>query len=240
MARRFGWVQHATVQASVKIKVGIVEDSAGIRENWVKLINAGAGFQCVGACASGEEALKRFPALEPDVVLMDIHLPGISGIECTARLKQHFPKIQILMVTIHGDNDRVFAALKAGASGYLLKRTTRAELLDAITDVVRGGAPMTGEIARKVIDSFHAPGSGRVDDAKLSPREEEILTALTQGYSNKEIADRLEMGCETVRTHLRHIYEKLHVRSRTEAAMKYMRSAQKSTMNARAGHTPIG
>ncbi|MCX8090783.1 MAG: response regulator transcription factor [Verrucomicrobiae bacterium] len=210
------------------ITVAIVEDSAGVRENWARLINAASGFKCVGTFASGEAALKALPSLRPDVVLMDINLPGLSGIECTARLKELLPETQILMVTVHGDNERVFAALQAGASGYLLKRTRADELLEAISEVMRGGAPMTGEIARMVIASFRRPASTPgLEAARLTPREEEILALLTQGYSNKEIADRLSVSFDTVRTHLRHVYEKLHVRSRTEAATKYLRATER-------------
>src|SRR5262249_14597581 len=136
------------------IQVAIVEDSPGIREGWAKLLNAAPGFACVSRCATGEEALERLPDLRPQVVLMDINMPGISGIECTHRLKAKLPHTQILMVTVHSDNERVFQALQAGASGYLLKRTTPAELLDSIRQVQAGGAPMTGEIARKVIEAF--------------------------------------------------------------------------------------
>lgn len=190
------------------------------------MINASAGFRCAGTYASGEEALKEIPLIQPDVVLMDINLPGISGIECTARLKQRLPRVQILVVTVHADNDRVFSALQAGASGYLLKRTGATELLEAIQDVTRGGVPMTGEIARKVIASFRRPAPVPMEDARLTPREQDILVLLTQGYANKEIADRLAVSFDTVRTHLCHIYEKLHVRSRTEAATKYLRATE--------------
>jgi DNA-binding NarL/FixJ family response regulator len=212
------------------VKVAIVEDNVGIRENWAKLINRAHGFQCVCACASSEEALKHIPSVQPapDVVLMDINLPGLSGIECTARLKERLPKLQILMVTVHADNDRVFSALQAGASGYLLKRTSSAELLEAIVEVTRGGAPMSGEIARKVIETFRRPAPASLAEAGLTRREEEILVLLTQGYANKEIADRLAVSFDTVRTHLCHIYEKLHVRSRTEAATKYLRTSERA------------
>ena len=210
----------------VLIKVAIVEDNVGIRGNWAKMLNASAGFRCVGTCASAEEALREIPQIQPDVVLMDINLPGISGIECTARLKALLPRIQILVVTVHADNDRVFSALQAGASGYLLKRTGTTELLEAIQDVTRGGVPMTGEIARKVIASFRRPAPVPMEDARLTPREQDILVLLTQGYANKEIADRLAVSFDTVRTHLCHIYEKLHVRSRTEAATKYLRATE--------------
>jgi DNA-binding NarL/FixJ family response regulator len=206
------------------IRVAVVEDSQGIREGWTRLLNAAPGFQCIGACPSGEEALKQLPALRPQVVLMDIALPGISGIECTRRLKSDLPEIQILMVTVHNDNDRVFQALQAGASGYLLKRTTPAELLASIRDLQAGGAPMTGEIARKVLETFRRPApSGQA--GQLTPREREILELLTQGLSDKEIACRLDISFDTARHHLRHIYEKLHVRCRTEAAMLYLRQA---------------
>jgi DNA-binding NarL/FixJ family response regulator len=208
-------------------KVAIVEDSAVMRENWAKLINAAPGFKCIATCADGEEAVKRLPAFQPAVVLMDINLPGMSGIECTAQLKRQLPQAQILIVTVHNDNDRIFAALEAGASGYLLKRMASKELLAAITDIVRGGAPMTGEIARKVIELFHRPARTECEDARLTAREEEILALLTQGYANKEIGDRLTINIETVRTHLRHIYEKLHVRSRTEAATKYLLTSRR-------------
>jgi DNA-binding NarL/FixJ family response regulator len=208
------------------IKVAIVEDNAGIRENWARMINAAPGFRCVGTFASAEEALKQMAQVEPDVVLMDINLPRMSGIECTARLKEQLPRLQILVVTVHADNDRVFSALQAGASGYLLKRTGPAELLEAIQEVTRGGVPMTGEIARKVIASFRRPAAAPIEDARLTRREEEILVLLTQGYANKEIADRLAVSFDTVRTHLCHIYEKLHVRSRTEAATKYLRATE--------------
>jgi DNA-binding NarL/FixJ family response regulator len=218
----------------MSVKVAIVEDNAGIRENWAKLIDRAHGFQCVCVCGSSEEALRQIPAVrpEPDVVLMDINLPGLSGIECTARLKERLPKVQVLMVTVHADNDRVFSAMQAGASGYLLKRTTAAELLEAIAEVTQGGAPMTGEIARKVIESFRRPVPAPLADARLTRREEEILVLLTQGYANKEIAARLAVSFDTVRTHLCHIYEKLHVRSRTEAATKYLRTSEKAPVGA--------
>jgi DNA-binding NarL/FixJ family response regulator len=213
------------------IRVAIVEDNRGIRENWAKLINQAPGFKCICVCGSCEEALKELPVVRPDAILMDINLPGLSGIECTSRLKEKLPQVQIIIVTVHADNQQVFSALQAGASGYLLKRTTSAELLGAIKDVMSGGAPMTGEIARKVIHAFQRPAPAYTENGQLTPREEDILRLLTQGYANKEIADRLSVSFDTVRTHLRHIYEKLHVRSRTEAATKYMRAAQTATQN---------
>jgi DNA-binding NarL/FixJ family response regulator len=211
----------------MSIKVGIVEDNAGVRENWAKLIGVEPGFQCVGACESGEEAIRRLPALAPDVVLMDINLPGMSGIECTARLRRKAPQTQVLMVTVYADHEHVFEALKMGASGYLLKCTEPQELIRAIGDVMRGGAPMTGQIARQVIAVFRRPAAQIEAGALLTPREEEILKWLAQGFANKEIASRLGASVETVRVHVRHIYEKLHVHSRTEAAAKYFTGAER-------------
>lgn len=207
------------------IKVAIVEDNAGVRENWARLLSVSSNLRCVGVCASGEEALNRAPEWKPEVVLMDINLPGISGIECTARLKAKLPGTQILMITVYGDGERVFQALQAGASGYLLKRTSPEELVAAIKDVYAGGAPMTSEIARKVVETFRRPAPATVMGAALTERESEVLTLLAQGYANKEIAARLALSYETVRTHLKNIYEKLHVRSRTEAAARYLRAA---------------
>ncbi len=204
------------------IKVAIVEDSLAVRENWARLVNASSGLRCVGVCATGDEALRCLPEWNPDVVLMDINMPGLSGIECTSRLKTRLPAVQILMVTVYGDSERVFQALQAGASGYLLKRTSPDELVAAIKDVMAGGAPMTSEVARKVIDTFRRPPPTGIPGASLSDRENEVLALVAQGYSNKEIADHLPLSYETVRTHLKNIYEKLHVRSRTEAAAKYL------------------
>jgi DNA-binding NarL/FixJ family response regulator len=208
------------------IRVAIVEDSAPVRETWARLISASAGLRCVGVCATGDEALVRIPEWKPDVVLMDINMPGLSGIECASRLKTRLPGTQILMVTVYGDSERVFQALQAGASGYLLKRTSPDELVAAIKDVVAGGAPMTSEVARKVIETFRHPTPAGLSEASLSERESEVLALVAKGYSNKEIADHLAIGFETVRTHLKNIYEKLHVRSRTEAAARYLRATE--------------
>ena len=206
----------------MSIAVAIVEDHAVIRESWRQLIHEAPGFRCTCACGDAEEALRVIPKLLPDVVLMDIHLPNMSGVECTARLRQLAPSLQILMLTVYEDNETVFKALKAGASGYLLKRTAPAQILEAIADVHRGGAPMTSEIARKVVQSFRAPEPSPPGTEPLTRREEEILELLARGYASKEIAEALSISFDTVRTHLRHIYEKLHVRSRTEAVIKYL------------------
>jgi DNA-binding NarL/FixJ family response regulator len=201
--------------------VAIVEDNPTVRQTLVKWVNEAQGHRCVGACGSAEEALVVFPKIAPDVVLMDIHLPDLSGIACTGRLRELLPKVQIIMVTVYRDYDKIFRALKAGACGYLLKRCSRQELLQAIAEVRAGGAPMSSEIARRVVESFRQQGKSADEVHELSRREEEVLDLLCLGLSNKEIGDRLCVGVETVRTHLKRIYERLHVRSRTEAAMKY-------------------
>jgi DNA-binding NarL/FixJ family response regulator len=214
----------------MRIKVGIVEDDREVRENWVKLLNAHPKLKCVAACESGETALKQFPDCRPDVVLMDINLPGISGIQCTAAVKELLPKTQVLMVTIYSNNNSVFEALQAGASGYLLKNNSSEEVIRSIIEVVEGGAPMTGQIARRVIEVFRKPASKGLDKAQLTAREKEILQLIAQGYANKEIASRLDVGVSTVRTHIEHIYEKLHVHCRTQAAAKYLSGGGHETL----------
>lgn len=206
-----------------EITVGIVEDDVIIRNSLIKLVGDVSGFRCLGVCQSGEEALKRIPELKPQVVLMDIHLPQMSGIECTSQLKQLLPNTQILILTVYEDSDSIFRALKAGASGYLLKRSEPEEVLHAMKDACEGGAPMTSQIARKVVQSFREPPPDSNASVKLTEREEEILAFLSKGYANKEIADKMQLSMSTVRTHLRHIYEKLHVRSRTEAVIKFLK-----------------
>jgi DNA-binding NarL/FixJ family response regulator len=173
-------------------------------------------------CATAAEALKEIPKHQPDIVLMDIQLPDISGIECTAQLKQLMPSVQIIMVTVYEDTERIFKALRAGACGYLLKRCTPEELIFAIHEVKQGGAPMSREIARKVISSFREPVTTVSEVEGLSPREREILELLANGFPNKQIAARVGLTDGTVRWHLRHVYNKLHVRSRMEAALKFL------------------
>jgi DNA-binding NarL/FixJ family response regulator len=180
------------------------------------------GLFGIYVCATAAEALKEIPKCQPDIVLMDIQLPDISGIECTAQLKQLMPSVQIIMVTVYEDTDRIYKALRAGACGYLLKRCTPEELIDAIHEVKQGGAPMSREIARKVIASFREPATSASEVEGLSPREREILELLANGYPNKEIAARVGLTDGTVRWHLRHVYNKLHVRSRMEAALKFL------------------
>ena len=207
-------------------KVAIVEDNATLRQYLAELIGGTPGHRCVCVCASAEEALVQIPAHRPDVVLMDIHLPGESGIACTARLREKMPNLQVIMLTVYKDIKMIFQALKAGACGYVLKRSDEKEILAAIAEVRTGGAPMTSEIARMVVRSFlespAVPDPAGTD--QLSARELELLALLAEGFSNKEIASRLFISNATVRTHLMHIYEKLHVRCRTEAAAKYLRS----------------
>lgn len=201
--------------------IAIVEDNRIIRESLTEFVNSDPDCHCVCLCATAEEALKVVPKNTPDIVLMDIQLPDMSGIECTAQLKQIMPELQIIMVTVYEDTDRIYKALRAGACGYLLKRCMPEELLAAIHEVRLGGAPMSREIARKVITSFQEPVTTAAEVEELSPREREILELVADGFPNKEIADRLGLTDGTVRWHLRHVYNKLHVRSRTEAALKF-------------------
>ena len=202
-------------------RIAIVEDNKVIRESLVEFVHADPDCSCVCTCATAEEALEVIPRHQPEIVLMDIQLPNLSGIECTAQLKRTIPALHIIMVTVYEDTERIFKALRAGACGYLLKRCTPEELLSAIREVRQGGAPMSRDIARKVIASFQEPLTVAVEVEGLSPREREILELLAQGFPNKEIAHRVGVSVGTVRWHLRHVYDKLHVRSRTEAALKF-------------------
>ncbi len=202
--------------------VALVEDSAPMRRNLERMLRRARGVRCVCACGTAEEALEQIPRLKPDVVLMDINLPGASGIECTTRLKLQSPATQVIMLTVYEDTANIFNALKAGACGYLLKRSSPGEILEALTTVQTGGAPMTSEIARKIVMTFQSPAPSAGDAAILSAREQEILELLSQGNVSKEIAGQLSISYHTVRVHTKHIYEKLHVRSRSEAVLKFM------------------
>jgi DNA-binding NarL/FixJ family response regulator len=203
------------------IKVGIVEDNKTLREGFETLINRTPEMQCICACGTVGDAVKQIPAAEPDVVLMDIQLPDGTGIDCTAKIKEQLPTVQIIVVTVYADSDWIFQALQAGACGYLLKRATPARIIEAIQEAQEGGVPMTPEIARKVIGQFQAPIKAAEEVESLTPRETEVLELVMHGMANKEIADRMSISVNSVKWHLRHIYEKLHVRSRVEAVLKY-------------------
>ena len=211
------------------IKVSIVEDNDQLRATLVRVLSRAEDFQFLGEHASAEAALEKLPQEKPEVVLMDINLPGMNGVECVRKLKQLLPGTQVMMLTAYEDTENIFNSLAAGASGYMLKRTPRAELLDAIREVHRGGSPMTTHIARKVVQSFLKPvvpaptGTASEVTEELSTREHEVLDLLSQGFMYKEIADKLGISFETVRTYIRRIYEKLHVRTRTEAVAKALR-----------------
>ena len=204
------------------ITVSIVDDEKELCKSMETFINGSPGFRCISAYHSAEAALKQLPQDRPDVVLMDIHLTGMSGIECVQRLKAMTPEMQIMMLTVYEDTEQIFKALSAGASGYMLKRLTPVRLLEAIREVYEGGSPMSGPIARKVVASFQ--GSGRADDKQtlLSAREQMVLDCLAKGMTYKQTADQLNIKIPTIRSYLRRIYEKLHVQSRTEAVAKYL------------------
>ena len=202
-------------------KVAIVEDNRTTREGLETIVNLSPEFRCICTCASAEEALKILPKLEPELVLMDIQLPNMSGVDCVARLKELLPAVKAIMVTVYEDPDRIFRALRAGASGYLLKRSTPEEVLHAMNEVQLGGGAMSGEIARKVIGYFREQTTSSTEVDELTPREREVLELVVHGLSNKEISERLNVTLAAVRFHLKHIYQKLHVHSRTEAALKF-------------------
>ncbi|MCP5527735.1 MAG: response regulator transcription factor [Verrucomicrobiales bacterium] len=206
------------------IRVSIVEDNDQLRQTLARVFQRADGYEFVSDYGSAEAALEGLPGDRPEVVLMDINLPGINGVECVRRLRPQLPDTQVIMLTVYEDTENIFNALAAGATGYLLKRTPRAELLEAIQDVRRGGSPMTAHIARKVVQSFQKSAPTDVPAAdNLSPREQEVLDLLSQGFLYKEIADKLGISYETVHTYIRRIYEKLQVRTRTEAVAKFLR-----------------
>lgn len=203
------------------IKVAIVEDNKTTREGLETIVNLSPDFRCVCTCSTAEEALRVLPKHEPELVLMDIQLPSMSGVDCVARLKEMIPSVKAIMVTVYEDPDRIFSALRAGASGYLLKRSPAEEVLNAMREVQQGGGAMSGEIARKVIGYFREQATAKVELDDLTSREREVLELVVHGMSNKEIAERLSVTVDAVRWHLKHIYQKLHVHSRTEAALKF-------------------
>lgn len=205
------------------ITVSIVEDNEQLRATLARVLSRAEGFRCISNYSSAETALEHLPKERPEVVLMDINLPGMNGVECVRQLKQHVPQIQVVMLTVYEDTENIFNALAAGANGYLLKRTKSAELLEAIREVHRGGSPMTTHIARKVTQSFQRAGPSAQPTENLSEREQEVLDCLSQGFLYKEIADKLGISYETVHTYIRRIYEKLQVRTRTEAVAKFLK-----------------
>jgi DNA-binding NarL/FixJ family response regulator len=203
------------------ISVAIVEDNAGLQRSLTLLLEETPGFRCVGSYATAEEALRQLPKHPAEVVLMDINLPNMSGIECTRQLRDLLPSVRVIIITVYRDNEKIFKALRSGACGYLLKRATPDTILQAITDVHQGGAPMSSEVARKVVEAFQQADAQMDQASDLSAREREVLELLAQGRPDKEIAAKLNISLPTVRYHLKHIYDKLHVRSRTEAALKH-------------------
>jgi DNA-binding NarL/FixJ family response regulator len=211
------------MQEKKQIKVAIVDDDEGIRTSLAALIRRAPALRLTGDYPDAETALKEIPDHPPDVVLMDINMPGIKGVECVRQLKTILPTVQFLMLTVYEDSDSLFNSLKAGASGYLLKRTASARLLEAIHDVHGGGSPMSPQLARRVVQYFSRPASDDSQVARLAPGEKEFLDQLSKGYAYKEIADRMNISIDTVRSYVRTVYEKLHVHSRTEAVVKYLR-----------------
>ncbi len=209
----------------VAIAVSIVEDDAQARKILARWITRAPGFRLSGEWGAAEPAIEALFQKVPDVVLMDINLPGISGVEAVKRLKPALPKTQFVMLTVYEDADHIFHALAAGATGYLLKQTPREELLSALEDVHRGGSPMTSNIARKVVQSFRQEPAPSATGDGLSAREQEVLDFLARGFLYKEIAERLNITVPTVNTYVRRMYEKLHVRSRAQAVAKYVNLA---------------
>jgi len=208
---------------SKAITVSLVDDEADLREHIGGYLQAAGGFKCQSVYPNAREALQHLPQDRPDVVLMDINLGGMDGIECVRQLKLLMPEAQVLMLTVFEDTDKIFRALAAGASGYLLKRLSPAKLLEAIRDVRDGGSPMSASIARKVVQSFRAVPAQGDETMDLSQREREVLNGLAEGLAYKQIADQLQVSIHTVRNYIRRIYEKLHVCSRTEAVAKFLR-----------------
>ena len=206
----------------MSIAVSIVEDDARVRASLARLIDSSAGYRCVSNHSSAEDALRELPKFRPDVVLMDINLPGVNGVECVRQLKPQMPGTQVIMLTVYQNTEHIFNALAAGATGYMLKQTPPPELLSAIKEVHAGGSPMSGHIARKIVQSFQHAAPLSAEAQSLSPREAEVLDLLAKGFLYKEIAEAMKVSYATVHTHIRHIYEKLHVRSRTEAVAKHL------------------
>jgi DNA-binding NarL/FixJ family response regulator len=215
------------------IRIAVVEDDAGLCDTFQQIFTSAPDFRVVGICGDGETAVRQLPAKTPDVVLMDINLPGMSGIECLRRIKETLPKARVIMVTVYDDNDSLFQSLVAGADGYLLKRATRLRLLDSVREIVSGGAPISPQVARRMVEYFHQlrsqgqekpaeAAAASVDLQSLTAREQEVLAKLAEGFAPKEVATELGISWDTVRNHTTNIYAKLHVRSRSEAILKYL------------------
>lgn len=202
----------------------IVEDKTWLRENLEQEINQHPQMRCLKTYPTAELAIEDIRNVEPDVVIMDINLPKMDGVECVRRIKASRPELRCMMLTVYEEADRIFNSLLAGASGYLLKRSTSEELLEAIQQVNNGGSPMSSSIARKVVDYFNQLGAQKSETDLLSPREQQVLELLARGAAYKDIADQLSLSIETIRMNVKHIYAKLHVHSRGEAAAKYLRS----------------
>jgi DNA-binding NarL/FixJ family response regulator len=204
------------------ITVAIVEDDAQVRQGFVGILKRGPGVVCVGAYGNAEEAVREIPRLQPRVVLMDINLPGMDGVHCVRRLSELAPNTQVVMLTVLDNTEAIFDSLAAGAHGYLLKPISAEQLIAAIRDVYAGGAPMTSDIARKVVQTFKLPAPSAAETENLSPREQEVLDFLAKGYLYKEIAEQLSISYGTVHTYIERIFKKLHVRSRAQAVAKYL------------------
>jgi DNA-binding NarL/FixJ family response regulator len=206
----------------MRIKVSIVEDDAGTRDNLLKVLQSAPPLACLDAYPTGEAALRGIPGGVPDVVLMDIRLPGMSGIECVAKLKESFPKLNILMLTTYEESDLIFESLRAGATGYLLKNMPPAELINAVVQAHTGGSPLSMRIARKIVGHFQQLKKAQPETEALTKREQEILSLLAKGLLYKEISDHLQISLNTVRVHIQNVYEKLHVHSRSQAIMRFL------------------
>ena len=218
---------------SERIRIAIVEDDAGLRDTFQQVFGGANDFRVVGAFGDGETALRQLPAKTPDVVLMDINLPGMSGIDCLRQLKPVLPKVRVIMVTVYDDDDRLFQSLVAGADGYLLKRATRLRLLDSVREIVGGGAPISPQVARRMVEYFHqlkhqdqtkpaAAPAVTMELQELTAREQAVLAKLAEGFAPKEVAAELGISWDTIRNHTTNIYAKLHVHSRSEAILKFL------------------
>lgn len=211
------------------ISVSIVEDDAKVRESLARLIDSSPGYRCASQHPSGEKALAEIPRVKPNVILMDINLTGINGVECARQLKPLLPETQIIMLTVYQNTEHIFDALAAGATGYMLKQTKPDKLLAAVKDVFEGGSPMSSHIARKIVQSFQQPETPADERPSLSPREAQVIELLAKGYLYKEVADTMGVSYATIHTHIRHIYEKLQVRSRTEAVVKHLSQIRRNS-----------